>query len=74
MNVNATANEPLIENRVGSPCVRKCCLDDNDICVGCFRSLEEIRQWSQADDSTRQRFLANATSREEGYQQKGWSL
>jgi predicted Fe-S protein YdhL (DUF1289 family) len=74
MSVNATANEQPIENRVDSPCVRKCCLDDNDICVGCFRSLEEIRQWSQADDDTRQCFLANAASREEGYQQKGWSL
>ena len=31
---------------VQSPCVRNCCLDDNDICVGCYRSLQEITHWS----------------------------
>ncbi|MDP3008056.1 MAG: DUF1289 domain-containing protein [Methylococcales bacterium] len=53
-----------------SPCVRNCCLDNNDICLGCFRSLEEIRQWSSVDERTRQCFLVNAKSREKDYQQK----
>lgn len=53
-----------------SPCVRNCCLDNNDICLGCFRSLEEIRQWSLADEQMRQCFLANAKSREKDYQQR----
>ncbi len=26
-----------------SPCVRNCCLDDDLICLGCFRSLEESK-------------------------------
>ncbi|MDH5392887.1 MAG: DUF1289 domain-containing protein [Gammaproteobacteria bacterium] len=30
---------------VKSPCVRNCCLDDNDICMGCFRTLDEIKRW-----------------------------
>ncbi|EGR4199847.1 DUF1289 domain-containing protein [Vibrio cholerae] len=23
-----------------SPCVRHCCLDDKDICIGCVRTLD----------------------------------
>ena len=31
--------------RAVSPCVRKCTLDDDDICVGCFRHIDEICAW-----------------------------
>lgn len=30
-----------------SPCVRNCCLDENDICIGCYRSLSEILNWRE---------------------------
>lgn len=33
---------------VESPCVRNCCLDDKDMCLGCFRMLDEILIWSTA--------------------------
>jgi len=33
--------------------VRNCCLDEADICLGCGRHLEEIIQWSSADDARR---------------------
>lgn len=48
---------------VESPCIRNCCLDNNDICMGCFRSLSEITQWSLVDDVTRREFLKNVTKR-----------
>ncbi len=28
-----------------NPCIRNCCLDENDICLGCFRTLDEILAW-----------------------------
>ncbi|MGA9856170.1 MAG: DUF1289 domain-containing protein [Gammaproteobacteria bacterium] len=31
---------------VASPCVSICCLDEDDICIGCGRTLDEIRRWS----------------------------
>ena len=37
----------------GSPCVRNCCLDDGDVCVGCGRSLDEILRWQRADPEER---------------------
>lgn len=48
-----------------SPCVRNCCLDEQDICLGCFRSLREICEWSNADDERRQAILASAQDRQQ---------
>jgi len=35
-----------LDEAIKSPCVRMCTLDDDDICIGCGRSLEEIKQWN----------------------------
>ncbi|HSX49983.1 MAG TPA: DUF1289 domain-containing protein [Cellvibrio sp.] len=48
---------------VESPCIRNCCLDDNDICIGCHRSLAEITRWSLVNDSAKLEILAAAKSR-----------
>ncbi|MBQ4852633.1 DUF1289 domain-containing protein [Pseudoalteromonas sp. MMG012] len=29
------------------PCVRRCCLDNNDVCIGCYRTLQEILDWHE---------------------------
>lgn len=58
------------KNQLSSPCVRMCCLDEDDICLGCFRSLDEIKNWTQVDGQTREHFLVNAKNREQQYQQK----
>ena len=31
-----------------SPCINICKLDHYGICIGCFRTLEEIGQWSNS--------------------------
>lgn len=49
--------------RIPSPCVRNCCLDAQDVCLGCGRSLDEIRIWSEADDIQRGQILARAAER-----------
>lgn len=48
---------------VESPCVRNCCLDDSDICVGCYRSLAEITRWSLVDDDAKALILIAAAAR-----------
>jgi len=50
---------------VPSPCVRNCCLDDNDICLGCYRSITEITGWSGADHFKRSEILARCRQRRE---------
>jgi predicted Fe-S protein YdhL (DUF1289 family) len=49
---------------VASPCVNICRMDaDNAICVGCFRTLDEIAQWSRASDNTKLAILAAVEKR-----------
>ncbi|WP_080928293.1 DUF1289 domain-containing protein [Pseudoalteromonas luteoviolacea] len=40
-----------------SPCIRNCCLDDQDICVGCLRSIDEIIGWSNKSTQEKQTIL-----------------
>jgi uncharacterized protein len=44
-------------NEVKSPCVKKCSLDRNRICPACFRSIDEIVSWRDADDSLKRKIL-----------------
>ncbi|MDH5183039.1 MAG: DUF1289 domain-containing protein [Gammaproteobacteria bacterium] len=48
---------------VSSPCIRNCCLDEDDICLGCFRSMEEIMQWGSADEPSKRNILMRAEER-----------
>ncbi len=45
------------------PCRRNCCLDQQDICLGCGRSLTEITGWHQADEQQKLQIIANASAR-----------
>jgi predicted Fe-S protein YdhL (DUF1289 family) len=56
-----------IDNITESPCIRNCCLNDDDICLGCFRSLKEITQWGQANSKKRIVILQNARQRREAH-------
>jgi uncharacterized protein len=55
------------DRSANSPCVRNCCLDDDLTCLGCFRSLDEIKEWGIVDDHRRRAILENATQRREAY-------
>lgn len=54
-------------SRIESPCVRNCCLNDQDICLGCFRSLCEICEWSGANDECRKAILVGAQHRRQAH-------
>jgi predicted Fe-S protein YdhL (DUF1289 family) len=49
-----------------SPCVRNCCLDAADICLGCGRSLEEILAWHRVDAAGREAIVQAAAVRHAG--------
>ena len=46
-----------------SPCVRNCCLDENDICLGCGRLLDEILRWRSMSDAEREEIQVLARNR-----------
>ncbi len=48
---------------VKSPCISVCALDDKDICTGCYRTVEEIRQWSSLDNDARREVVQRANAR-----------
>lgn len=52
-------------NSPASPCVRNCCLDENDVCMGCGRALEEILRWQHSSAEERELILAAARQRME---------
>ena len=44
---------------VQSPCINICKMDAaSGLCIGCYRTLDEIAAWSRLDDTARTRILA----------------
>lgn len=52
---------------IESPCIRKCCLNNEDICLGCFRDLNEITQWAYYSNTEKQQVLDQVTQRKTLY-------
>lgn len=59
---------PDVARAAQSPCIRNCCLDDDSTCLGCFRSLEEIKEWGVADEFRRRVILQNAEQRRKAHE------
>ncbi|MBS1142631.1 MAG: hypothetical protein H6R14_37 [Proteobacteria bacterium] len=49
---------------IKSPCINICQMDkENGLCIGCFRTIDEIAAWSRIDDPARARILAEVAHR-----------
>lgn len=46
-----------VERPVASPCVHVCALDEEDICIGCQRNVDEITRWSRMQNDERRQVL-----------------
>ena len=51
------------EKPVKSPCISICVLNEEDLCVGCFRTVEEICSWSSYSNSERREVLKRSLVR-----------
>ena len=51
------------DEKISSPCIQVCVLNDDEICLGCFRNLEEISAWSQSDEYEKQKIIEAAELR-----------
>ena len=58
--------------RVASPCVRNCCLDQYDVCVGCYRTLVQITRWTSYSEAEKQLVLEECRQRKEQNSQRRW--
>ena len=51
------------ETPVNSPCISVCALNEDNQCVGCFRTVEEITQWVRMDRARRLAVLEKCRQR-----------
>lgn len=54
-------SETLDTNK--NPCVRNCCLDEKNVCLGCGRRLAEILEWHHADTDRKASIIQSARNR-----------
>ena len=52
-----------------SPCIKVCTLDaSGQLCLGCFRTLDEIGQWAQLSNAARARIVEELQERRRRYE------
>ena len=56
----------MSQGPVRSPCVSICALDGDDVCIGCYRSGEEISRWGAMSDDERRQVMRRVAEREQG--------
>ena len=52
-----------VSQEPASPCISVCALDENDVCMGCYRTAEEVTEWFTATPEQKQRILQRAAQR-----------
>ncbi|MFO7553427.1 MAG: DUF1289 domain-containing protein [Haliea sp.] len=52
-----------VEQELASPCISVCLLNEDDICLGCYRSAAEITDWFMADPAGKHDILSRARDR-----------
>ena len=52
-------NEPIY----ASPCISICALNEEDICIGCYRSGKEITEWMLMTNSEKKAVLLKSAER-----------
>ncbi|PYJ85536.1 MAG: DUF1289 domain-containing protein [Verrucomicrobia bacterium] len=59
---------------IRSPCIDVCQMsEDKTVCVGCYRSLSEIADWSRLTDAEKIRVIAAAQKRRATLECQGYS-
>ncbi len=61
-----TSNAPPQRKPISSPCIMVCTVDGaSGLCLGCYRTLPEIAEWSRMDEEKRLAIMAELPSRVE---------
>jgi hypothetical protein len=55
----------MSDQEIQSPCIGVCSMDDlSGLCLGCYRTLEEIQGWWDLDNTGKQAVIEQASERE----------
>ncbi len=53
-------------NTISTPCIRICTLDGN-LCIGCYRTVDEIMAWRGLTETQRQAIMVRLDARRLAY-------
>lgn len=53
------------DDEIISPCIGVCRVNEANLCIGCWRHLDEISEWPEAGDERKRAILAVLESRRE---------
>ncbi|HEX5357173.1 MAG TPA: DUF1289 domain-containing protein [Aquabacterium sp.] len=56
----STSSSGALPSPCPSPCVRLCTLNEQDVCLGCGRTLVDITGWTRMSDADKQACVAQA--------------
>ena len=56
---------------VKSPCIEVCSLNNEDVCIGCYRTANEIIEWFSAPDERKREILVSVSERRAGAASRG---
>lgn len=55
---------------INKPCIRRCCLNEEDVCLGCFRTFDDMLQWNKAKSTEKMKMLQKAEQRKKEHNSK----
>lgn len=55
----------MSNENVPSPCVHICSLDENNVCIGCFRTGQEITDWGMMSSDEKKAVREACAQREQ---------
>lgn len=53
----------LFKKKIKSPCQLICTMDEDKVCIGCYRSSEEIAAWDSFTEDQKQKVIENTIRR-----------
>ena len=56
---------------VKSPCIEVCSLNHEDVCIGCYRTANEIIEWFSAPNERKREILVSVSERRAGSASQG---
>ena len=63
IDVSSQGKLSVTSPAISSPCISICALDENDVCMGCYRTGDEITDWFVADDERKREILKACEAR-----------
>ncbi|MDP2236077.1 MAG: DUF1289 domain-containing protein [Bacteroidales bacterium] len=64
LNANVTF-EDMIKKKIKSPCQLICTYDEENVCIGCYRTAEEVANWDSFNDEGKTKVLEEIIKRRE---------